>query len=112
MSEDFNYQINRMSSIGNNSLIKNYVTSSLLFELEKLLKDDGYSLSHFSLPIPDHISTASSDNRLILDELTYDSHILASSVQNDVPKLNSSQSQVFEAICSSVFSNSGQTFFV
>jgi hypothetical protein len=91
---------------------ENYVTSSLLFELEKLLKDAGYSLSYFSLPVPDHIGTASSDNRLILDELSYDSHILQSSDQNDIPKLNSSQNQVFEAICNSVFSNSSQMFFV
>jgi hypothetical protein len=71
-----------------------------------------YSLSHFSLPVPDHIGMASSDNRLILDELSYDSHMLASFVENDIPKLNSSQNQVFEAICNSVFNNSGETFFV
>jgi hypothetical protein len=112
MIEDFSCQINHMSSSGNNSSFENYVTSSLFFELEKLLKDSGYSLSHFSLPVPDHIGTASSDNRLILDELSYDLHILTSSVENDISKLNSSQNQVFEAICNFVFNNSGQTFFV
>jgi hypothetical protein len=101
-----------MSSNGNSSSIENYVTSYLLLELEKLLKDAGYSLSHFNLPVPDHIGIASSDNRLILDELSYDSHILISSVENDIPKLNSSQNQVFEAICTSVFNNSSQMFSV
>jgi hypothetical protein len=52
--------------------MENYVTSSLLFELEKLLRDAGYSLSHFSLPIPNDIGTASTENRLLLDELSYD----------------------------------------
>jgi hypothetical protein len=112
MSEDFNYRITRKSSSGNSLSIENYLTSSLLLELEKLLKDDGYSLSHFSLPVPDHIGTASSDNKLILYELSYDSHILTSSIENDIPKLNSSQNQVFETICTSVFNNSGQTFFI
>jgi hypothetical protein len=96
MSEDFNYRITRKSSSGNSLSIENYLTSSLLLELEKLLKDDGYSLSHFSLPVPDHIGTASLDNKLILYELSYDSHILTSSIENDIPKLNSSQNQVFE----------------
>jgi hypothetical protein len=64
------------------------------------------------LPVPDHIGTASSDNRLILDELSYDSHMLASSVENDIPKLNANQNQVFAAIYNSIFNNSGQTFFI
>jgi hypothetical protein len=112
MSEDFTYLINQMSTSVNNLSIKNFVTSSLLFELEKLLKDVGYSLSHFNLPVPDHIGTASTENRLILDELTYDSHTLATSVENDVPRLNTSQKYIFDAICNSVFNNEGHTFFV
>jgi hypothetical protein len=112
MSEDFSYRMNRMSSGGNSLSMENFVTSSLLFELEKLLKDAGYSLSHFSLPIPNHIGTTSLDNRLILDELSYDSHMLASSVENDIPKLNTGHNHVFEAICNSAFNNSSQTFFV
>jgi hypothetical protein len=112
MCEDFTYQINRMSSSANNLSIENFVTSSLLFELEKLLKDAGYSLSHFNLPIPDHIGTASTENKLILDELTYDSHTLAAFVENDVLRLNTSQKFVFNEIYNSVFNNEGRTFFV
>jgi ATP-dependent DNA helicase PIF1 len=111
MSEDINYQMNRMSSSANSLSIQNFVTFSLLFELEKLLKDAGYSLSHFNLPIPNHIGTASTKNRLILDELTY-AHTLASYVENDVPRLNASQKNVFDAICKSAFNNEGRTFFV
>jgi hypothetical protein len=59
MSEDITYRINRISMSPNNSSMENFVTSSLLFEMEKLLRDAGYSLSHFSLPIPDDIGTAS-----------------------------------------------------
>jgi hypothetical protein len=70
------------------------------------------TLSHFNLPISDHIGTASTENRLILDELAYDSHTLAASVENDVPRLNTSQKLVFNEICTSVFNNEGCTFFV
>jgi hypothetical protein len=58
MSEDIIYQINRVSSISNGSSMENFVNSSLLFELEKLLQDARYSLSHFSLPILDYIGNA------------------------------------------------------
>jgi hypothetical protein len=64
------------------------------------------------LPIPDHIGTTSTENRLILDELTYDSHTLVTSVENDVSRLNTSQKLVFDAICNFVFNNEGRTFFV
>ena len=112
MSEDILYQINRNSSQTNNFVLDSFVTSSLLFELDKLLKDAGYSLSHFNLPIPEYIGTASSDNRLILDELSYDMPILEASVADDIPKLNNNQTDVFDAITSSVMNNEGRTFFV
>ncbi|KAJ1260553.1 hypothetical protein BS78_10G241500 [Paspalum vaginatum] len=112
MSKDIMYQMNHNSTQVNNTAADLFVTSSLLFELDKLLKDAGYSLSHFNLPIPEYIGSASSDNRLILDELTYDISTLAESVANDIPKLNNNQKMVFDAITSSVMNNEGRTFFV
>jgi hypothetical protein len=112
MSEDIVYQVNRVASSSNSSSMETFVASSLLFELEKLLRDDGYSLSHFNLPIPDDIGTASIENRLLLDELTYDSNLLSSSVQTYIPTLNSCQKNVFDAICNSVMNKEGMTFFV
>ena len=72
MSEDIRYHMNRNSSIPNSSASDLFVNSSLLFELDKLLRDAGYCLSHFNLPIPDNIGSASTHNRLLLDELSYD----------------------------------------
>jgi hypothetical protein len=92
--------------------METFVTSSLLFELEKLLRDVGYTLAHFSLPIPDDIETASRDNRLLLEELSYDSNLLTSYVQTDIPRLNTNQRIAFDAICCSVMNSEGQTFFV
>jgi Cdc6-like AAA superfamily ATPase len=112
MSQDIIYRINRLSSGSNNSSMETFVTSSLLFELENLLRDAGYSLAHFSLPIPDNIGTASTENRFLLDELSYDSSVLSSSVETVIPRLNYCQKNVFDAICSSVMNKEGQTFFV
>jgi ATP-dependent DNA helicase PIF1 len=112
MSEDIRYRMNRNSSIPNNSAADLFVNSSLLFELDKLLRDVGYSLSHFGLPIPDNIGSVSTNNRLMLDELSYDVTTLAESVAHDTPKLNHNQKNVFDAICNSVMTNEGRTFFV
>jgi hypothetical protein len=92
--------------------MENFVNSSLLFELEKLLQDARYSLSHFSLPIPDYIGNASTDNRIILDEMNYATNLLSSSLENDIQKLNNWQKTVFDAICNSVLNNEGKTFFL
>jgi hypothetical protein len=112
MSEDIVYRVNRVASSSNSSSMDTFVASSLLFELEKLLRDAGYSLSHFNLPIPDDIGIASTENRLLLDKLTYDSNLLSSSVQTNIPRLNSCQKNVFDAICNSVMNKEGRTFFV
>jgi hypothetical protein len=112
MSEGIIYRITRLFSISNNSSMEIFVTSSLLFELENMLRDAGYSLAHFSLPIPDNIGTASTKNTLLLDELSYDSNVLSSSVEIDIPRLNYCQKNVFDEICSSVMNKEGRTFFV
>jgi len=112
MSEDIRYHMNRNSSIPNSSASDLFVNSSLLFELDKLLRDAGYCLSHFNLPIPDNIGSASTHNRLLLDELSYDVTTLAASVANDIPKLNNNQKIVFHSISNSVLSNEGRTFFI
>jgi hypothetical protein len=112
MSEDITYRVSRLSSSSSTSSMKTFVTSSLLFELENLLRNAGYTLAHFSLPIPDDIRTASRDNRLLLEELSYDSNLLLSSVQIDIPRLNNNQMIAFDAICTSIMNSDGQTFFV
>jgi hypothetical protein len=112
MSEDITYRVNRLSSSSSTSSMETFVTSALLFELEKLLHNAGYTLAHFSLPIPDDIGTTSRDNRLLLEELSYDSNLLSSSVQTNIPRLNNNQRIAFDAICSSIMNSEGQTFFV
>jgi hypothetical protein len=112
MSEDITYRVNRLSSISSTSSMETFATSSLLFELEKLLRGAGYTLAHFSLPISDDIRTTSRDNMLLLEELSYDSNFLSSSMQIDIPRVNNNQKIAFDVICSSVMNSEGQTFFV
>ena len=61
MSEDIWHRTNRTAFQINNS------STELLIELDKLLRDAGYCLSHFNLPLPESRESAS-ENRLLLDE--------------------------------------------
>jgi ATP-dependent DNA helicase PIF1 len=64
------------------------------------------------LPIPNDIGTASIENRLLLDELSYDSSILSSSMETNIQRLNNYKKYAFDAIISSVMEKKGQTFFI
>jgi hypothetical protein len=112
MSEDITRRLNRHPSELTNSAIDSYVTSSLLIELDKLLRDSGYCLSHFNLPLPDDIGNISTQNRLLLDELAYDIPAMSSTLNDKISKLNENQKKVFKAIYNSAINNEGRTFFV
>lgn len=72
MSADAPYRFNRNNSEVSTTLADMYLSSYILNELDKLLRDAGYTLSHFNLPLPDDTESISSGNRLLLDELNYD----------------------------------------
>ncbi|XP_040380928.1 uncharacterized protein LOC102712269 isoform X2 [Oryza brachyantha] len=112
LSEDIRHRANLNLSESNISLANSFVHNALLFELDKLLRNAGYSLSHFNLPLPDDIGSASADNRLLLDELGYDIIGITSTSANDINMLNRNQKEIFDSISNSVINNEGRTFFV
>jgi hypothetical protein len=59
----------------------------LLIELEKVLRDNGYDLPHFHLPLPE--VNDSTENRILLDELSYDVQSMQAAIDEDIPRLNS-----------------------
>ncbi|XP_015693662.1 uncharacterized protein LOC107303361 [Oryza brachyantha] len=111
MSEDIAYRVVRNTSQASSSTHP-YVRSSLLIELDKLLRDAGYDLSHFSLPLPDDIGTISAQNRLLLDELSYDVYDMSSTIDEAISGLNNNQKEVYNAIYRFAIDNEGHTFFV
>jgi hypothetical protein len=112
MSEDANYRLNRNQSRLNNPLADMYVSSYLLTELDKLLRDAGYCLSHFNLPLPDDVTHISEENRLLLDELSYDLLDMTTASNDNIARLNKNQQHVYGAIYNSVMNDEGRTFFV
>jgi hypothetical protein len=111
MSQDSAYRLGR-NHLHRINTSTDIAVSFVLFEVHKLLRDAGYSLSHFNLPPPEDIASASLENRLLLDELSYDIPQMTASLLEDIPRLNKNQTTVFDAICSSVQNTKGRTFFV
>jgi septation ring formation regulator EzrA len=88
MSEDITHHMRCSTSQRNSS------STDLLIELEKLLRDNGYCLSHFNLPLPEGNDYV--ENRLLLDELNYDVHAIQSVIDDDIPRLNYNQKEVLQ----------------
>jgi hypothetical protein len=112
MSEDITHRANRNTSTRNISSTDNFIQSLLLLELDKLLRDAGYSLSHFNLPVPEGIGSVYVENRLILDELNYDVEAMLTTVAADISRLNKNQRVIFDTIYNSVANTEGRTFFI
>ncbi|XP_044361853.1 ATP-dependent DNA helicase PIF1-like [Triticum aestivum] len=112
MSEDAAHQLSQNRVQASNPLADIYISSYLLNELDKLLKDAGYCLSRFNLPLPDDTTNISGQNRLLLDELNYDVPAMTATLHDNLSMLNNNQKDVFDAIYNSMMNAEGQTFFV
>ncbi|XP_010479356.2 PREDICTED: uncharacterized protein LOC104758217 [Camelina sativa] len=84
-----------------------------LIEIEKLLQSNGSSLKTYSsLPYPVNNNIPSSSNRLIAEELCYDTEKCASDHQKMLPSLTDEQRNVYDRILGSVEKNYGGVYFV
>jgi hypothetical protein len=89
-----------------------YASSYLLTEFDKLLRDARYCLSHFNLPLPDVVTHISEENRLLLDEPSYNLVDMTATSNDNITRLNKNQRHVYDAIYNSVMNDEGKTFFV
>jgi hypothetical protein len=62
------------------------------------------------LPLPE--GNDSTENRILLDEISYDVQSMQAAIDEDIPRLNNNQNNIFDAIVTSVFENEGKNFFV
>jgi hypothetical protein len=112
MSEDATYRLNHKHTQLNSPLADMYASSYLLTELDKLLRDARYCLSHFNLPLPDVVTHISKENRLLLDELSYNLVDMTATSNDNITRLNKNQRHVYDAIYNSIMNDEGKTFFV
>ncbi|GKC56059.1 ATP-dependent DNA helicase PIF1-like protein, partial [Tanacetum coccineum] len=84
-----------------------------LFQIELLLRSNNSSLRMFEgMPFPDDAAILSSNNRLIHDELAYNTDELKEEHVRLKASMTDEQKKVYETIMSSAYSGSGRTFFL
>ncbi|KAI3710182.1 hypothetical protein L2E82_39956 [Cichorium intybus] len=95
------------------SLTEDQLKNLTLFEIESFLLRNNSSLRNFKpMPYPDDDSLASSNNRLISEELAYDTSELQLEVHHLINALTEEQRGVFDDIMNNVEHNKGGVFFV
>ncbi|XP_076956429.1 uncharacterized protein LOC143631602 [Bidens hawaiensis] len=95
------------------SLPETQIKNLTLCEIEKYLLRNNSSLRRFqTMPYPDHDSIASLNNRLIVDELSYDTITLQNESHSLISSLTDEQRKVFDEIMNAVEANKGGVFFL
>ncbi|XP_066392882.1 uncharacterized protein [Miscanthus floridulus] len=110
MGEDMLYRAKLLAPEAPDAVIQQHIRSCVLHELEKLIRDAGYSLHHFHLPQPDTASSEIIANRLIMEELSYAD--AATEIEQCITQLNMEQRHIYDLIQHSISNNLGHTFFV
>lgn len=84
-----------------------------LIDIEKIMRTHRSTLHDFD-ELPNSIGSAATDeqNRLIIDELSYDRFDMATQLQNYMSSINNEQRNVFERIMEAVDGNRCGFFFV
>lgn len=112
MGQDATYHARQVIASTSDQVLPLYVRSYVLTEIDKLLNNAGYNLSHFHLPTPTTDNTFSLDNRLLMDELAYDINVVSTEASEQLGRLNPNQRSIYDTILASVHNGTGQTFFI
>ncbi|KAF8798910.1 hypothetical protein BYT27DRAFT_7104078, partial [Phlegmacium glaucopus] len=81
--------------------------------IDDILHDSGHALSEFpSMPQPAYNWTNITSNRLIAQQLDYDSHSEETTASSLTSSLNVDQEHAFNQILQSILHNEGKVFFI
>ena len=84
----------------------------LLEELEDILTKNGQQITNFNLPQRSISHEVDITNRLIQEEMNYDTHYLKEEANKSYLQLNTDQKQAFHQIVDSILNNNPQFYFV
>ena len=95
------------------TLTEPQIKNLVLFEIESLLLRNNRTLKEFDkMPYPDHEVVSSSNNRLITEELAYDTTVLQTEFESYIVSLTNEQIGVYENIMTAIQEKKGGLFFV
>ncbi|GJT61527.1 DNA helicase, partial [Tanacetum coccineum] len=86
--------------------------ASVLFEIETILNSHSKSLKDFGLPMPPKRMLTLLENRLLMEERSYNRELLQKEKQILIPRLNQDQKAIFNEIINAVNSNIQKLIFV
>ncbi|XP_076894771.1 uncharacterized protein LOC143547165 [Bidens hawaiensis] len=113
LSDNILYQQRSILNISDLSLTEEQLKNLTLYEIEKFLLRNNYSLRRFStMPYPDNVSLSSSNNRLISQELSYDIPTLQNEVRCILSQLTAEQRLIYDDINRAIEGDNGGVFFV
>ncbi|KAJ3707925.1 hypothetical protein LUZ61_011630 [Rhynchospora tenuis] len=107
--------VHRIRSNNNNfemTVDTDILKDHILYELEDILFERGYSLQYVRLPSPLHPRTMHPHNRLLTEQYSFNTVDLRMRVPTLLAGLNADQKIAFDMIVQSTMSRSGKFFFV
>ncbi len=112
MADDILYRLKCILHIQNLQIPQIELQNHVLFELESLFNKNGSSLSHYNLLVPTRLIFDSLNNRLLTEELDYNTEDLVQEHATLFSGLNNEQEIVYNAALASVYGNNGEIIFV
>lgn len=114
MSDDYIYRLKSTLTDKAFSATDDVVRQQLLHDLEDMLSSSvpARSLAHFNLPMPSPVMHTILQNRLLLEEMTYDKRVLADQHAQLLPQLNTQQMAIYGSVVSRIEANKHILMFV
>lgn len=111
-TDDIQRKIQRMVQVPSYRIPEEHLKNHVLVELDNLFSKNGVSMTDYGLPKPDLNPFNKVKNRLLAEELAYDSTEVLLVHDNLVNQLNFEQKQIYDLVIQSVYEKAGQCFFV
>ncbi|XP_076889148.1 uncharacterized protein LOC143539833 [Bidens hawaiensis] len=112
LSEDIIYKQRKLLKSPELQLTEEQIKNLTLLEIQKIQKNNTSLTRYETMPFPDEESLSVINNRLILDEQSYDQEFKRKEFQKLFSTITLEQKAIFDTITKAIHKNNGGTFFV
>ena len=112
MTDDILYRIKRLFNTSNFRIPNKELYNYVLYELEKLLNLNSMSLKNFNLPLPTGWLVNDLNNKLLREELNYDTENLKIYTEFLIKNLNNEQLYIYNEILKTINHERDNLFFI
>ena len=112
MTDDIIFRIRKLFNNNYFQIPDHELYNYVLYELEKILNMNSSSLQNYNLPLPKQSLLDDLNNKLLRDELNYDTHKLKEENVKLVSCLNEEQKDIYHKIVNSIEKHIHNLFFI